>query len=317
MPARYLSVAAVATAFALSACGSGGNNSQQIRDLQATVAALTARTPQAITVTATPSPAPGTATTEPTAVPTAEPTPAPTEAPSPSPAPATAVATTAPVTTFPSGSVVQVNTPGDCLVLRAAPSSTATKVDCRKDGESLRVTGTAVTANGQAWLPVSAVTNGASGWASAAFVRVALVAPAAPAPQAPPRPVSPPAAARPVSDGLPHNTCSKSDALKAGAVLNAGFRSFNDTYDLSQQTPRIQLAGVIAQMQQEKRDMATLVIPACSEPTRAAIVQSELDFINVMLAFLGQSDISALSNIATASAQEATRLVKELGSQQQ
>jgi len=207
-------------------CTSSNGNSKQVRDLQATVAALQRQATQTPTPTASPatqSPTPQPATSSPTPAPALQVSAAPigNGCPVEFPIKVTAqklaynvdhpgygdavpticyanmdaaaraeyAAAPPPLTVvviFPVGTLVQVSTPGDCLVLRSAPSSTATKVDCRRDGENLRVTGAAVNADGHDWLPVSAVASASSGWASAMFVRAGSVAdaPAAP-PNAP------------------------------------------------------------------------------------------------------------------------------------
>src|SRR5206468_2170127 len=80
----------------------------------------------------------------------------------------------APRQPFPVGSLVQVDTPSDCLLLRIAPSLTAPRIDCRRDGEQLRVTGNAVAADGQTWLPVATLSGAPSGWASATYLKRAV-----------------------------------------------------------------------------------------------------------------------------------------------
>lgn len=64
------------------------------------------------------------------------------------------------------GDKARVNTPGDCLRLRAAPAGSITH--CLGHGTQVTVTGNQTTVDGTAWVPVT--TPAGSGWMAAAFL---------------------------------------------------------------------------------------------------------------------------------------------------
>jgi len=160
--------------------GCTNNNSNTSKPPAATVALMQSASPRPSS-----SPPPSR-----TASPTRTPSPAraTTSTLSPSPTPTPTAAATQTVTTSPTavttavsvGSIVQVNTPGDCLLVRSRASLSGAKVDCRADGDSLRVTGTPVSTNGDAWLPVTAANGAVSGWVRASYVRAGTAAGTAP-----------------------------------------------------------------------------------------------------------------------------------------
>jgi hypothetical protein len=62
-----------------------------------------------------------------------------------------------------------VNTPGDCLNLRAGPSATAAVVTCVADRVLVRQNGNVETAEGTSWQPVT-LWDGRAGWVAAEFL---------------------------------------------------------------------------------------------------------------------------------------------------
>ncbi len=73
------------------------------------------------------------------------------------------------VVAFLPGPFARVNTPGDCLNVRAEPSTSAQSLGCFKDGVLLHVTGGEAVSGGITWLPVT-TPNGRAGWASGEFL---------------------------------------------------------------------------------------------------------------------------------------------------
>ena len=66
------------------------------------------------------------------------------------------------------GDKARVNTPGECLNLRATPSISGSRVDCIRHGAQVNVTGAPVLADGISWVPVTTVLG--TGWMAADFL---------------------------------------------------------------------------------------------------------------------------------------------------
>ena len=77
------------------------------------------------------------------------------------------------------GDLAVVSADGDCLRLRSTPSLSGTRLDCLADGSTVTITGSAVTADGLEWLPVS--TTLGSGWMAAMYLAAAPLGASAPA----------------------------------------------------------------------------------------------------------------------------------------
>ena len=185
------------------------------------------------------------------------------------------------------------------------------------------VKGTPATAEGLTYShnsapAISAATAVAIPAPSASPTPLEVLRTATPSPTASPTPAptplrTPPPTATPIpNDGLTHLTCSKADALTAFGTISPAFLAFEDTAKLAQATPRIGLASVIQQLQQQRRDAQAAPVPACAQPLKAATIQAMSDQTDIYIAFLGQDDTTAPTIKATASAKEVTRLVGEL-----
>jgi Prokaryotic membrane lipoprotein lipid attachment site len=155
--------------------------------------------------------------------------------------------------------------------------------------------------------------------AAAATIAATVTTSRSPTPTPTPSPVSAPTLAPTPNDGLVHVQCSKAQATEALGKLTDVGGAFLDTYRVANQSSRISAPPLITQMQQQKRDMATMTFPPCAVAMRDAEVRDMNDIINIFIAALTdgttQEDITALRGVEHASVTETLRLVTELREQ--
>lgn len=89
---------------------------------------------------------------------------------------------------------------------------------------------------------------------------------------------------------------SGAELQAVAAQLNAARARWDDSVKLAKVTPRIQLAGVVAGMQQQAHDLDALIptLPACPQAAARHLRESQQATLDMLLAFMG-SDMEALA----------------------